>query len=68
MCVTQLCLTLGNLMDCSSPGSSAHGILQARILEWVAMDRNLDRTQVSCIVGRFFTNCATREFSNNTLP
>ena len=56
MCVTQLCLTLGNLMDCSSPGSSAHGILQARILEWVAMDRNLDRTQVSCIVGRFFTN------------
>ena len=33
----QSCLTLFNLMDCSPPGSSAHGILQARILEWVAM-------------------------------
>ena len=33
----QLCLTLGNPMDCSPPGSSVHGILQARILEWVAM-------------------------------
>ena len=29
--------TLGNLMDCSPPGSSVHGILQARILEWVAV-------------------------------
>ena len=33
----QLCLTLCNPMDCSTPGSSVHGILQARILEWVAM-------------------------------
>ena len=33
----QSCLTLWNPMDCSLPGSSAHGILQARILEWVAM-------------------------------
>ena len=33
----QLCLTLCNPMDCSPPGSSVHGILQARILEWVAM-------------------------------
>ena len=33
----QLCLTLCNLMVCSPPGSSVHGILQARILEWVAM-------------------------------
>ena len=32
--VTQLCLTLCNSMDCSPPGSSVHGILQARILEW----------------------------------
>ena len=30
----QSCLTLGNPMDCSPPGSSVHGILQARILEW----------------------------------
>ena len=38
MCsVTQSCLTLGDPMDCSPPGSSVHGILQAIILEWVAM-------------------------------
>ena len=35
--VTQMCLTLCNPMDCSPPGSSVHGILQARILEWVAI-------------------------------
>ena len=33
----QSCLTLCNAMDCSPPGSSVHGILQARILEWVAI-------------------------------
>ena len=33
----QLCLTLCDLMDCSPPGSPVHGILQARILEWVAI-------------------------------
>ena len=33
----QLCPTLCNAMDCSPPGSSVHGILQARTLEWVAM-------------------------------
>ena len=33
----QLCLTLWDPMDCSSPGSSVFGILQARILEWVAI-------------------------------
>ena len=35
MFVTQSCLTLGDLVDHSPPGSSVHGILQARILEWV---------------------------------
>ena len=35
--VAQLCLTLFDLMDCNPPGSSVHGILQARILEWVAI-------------------------------
>ena len=35
--VTQLCLTLCDLKDCSPPSSSVHEILQARILEWVAM-------------------------------
>ena len=34
--IIQLCPTLCNFMDCSPPGSSAHGISQARILEWVA--------------------------------
>ena len=33
----QSCLTLCHPMDCSPPGSSVHGILQARILEWVAV-------------------------------
>ena len=37
MLVTQLCLTLCDPMGCSLPGSSVHGILQARILEWVAI-------------------------------
>ena len=35
--VAQLCPTLSNPMDCSLPGSSVHGILQARVLEWVAI-------------------------------
>ena len=53
--VAQPCLTLCNIMDCSPPGSSVHGILQARILERVATSysrrpsRPRDRTQVSCI-------------------
>jgi len=65
--VTQSCLTLCDPMDCSPPGSSVHGILQARILEWVAMPSSRgssqpkDRTQVSRIVGGFFTIWATNE-------
>ena len=35
--VAQLCLTLSDPMDCSLPGSSVHGILQARVLEWGAV-------------------------------
>ena len=35
--VAQLCLTLHDLMDCSPPGSSIHGIFQARVLEWGAI-------------------------------
>ena len=35
--VTQLCPTLSDPMDCSPPGSSVHGIFQARVLEWVAI-------------------------------
>ena len=54
-------LTLCDPMNCSPPGFSVHGILQARILEWVAISfsrgssQPRDRTQVSCIAGRFFT-------------
>ena len=63
----QSCLTLSDPTDYSLPGSSVHGILQAKILEWVAMPSSRgsflprDRTQVSCTAGRFFTVCATRE-------
>ena len=35
--VAQLCLTLSDPMDCSLPGSSVHGIFQARVLEWVVI-------------------------------
>ena len=60
----QSCLTLCDSMDCSLPGSSAHGILQVRILEWVAMPSSRrfsgprDPTHISCIfctAGGFFT-------------
>ena len=37
----QSCLILCNLMDCSPPGTSVHGILQARILQWVAISFSL---------------------------
>ena len=61
-CVQLFC----DLMDCSLPGSSVHGVLQARILVWVAIPfsggssqpRNL--TRVSYIAGRFFTIWTTR--------
>ena len=68
--VAQSCLTLCNLVDCSLPGSSVHGILQARILEWLAVPfsrRSLqprDQTQVSHIAGRFFTSQATWKLKN----
>ena len=41
----QLCLTLCDPMDCSPPGSSVHGILQARILEWVAMSSSRESSR-----------------------
>ena len=64
--VAQSCPTLRPL-DCSLPHSSVHGILQARILEWVAMPSSRgssqprDQTQVSHITGELFTIWATRE-------
>ena len=59
-----LVVSLCNPMDCSPQGSSVHGILQAKILEWVAMSpstgsaQHRDQTCVSCIsfiAGTFFT-------------
>ena len=53
-------------MNCSPPGSSVHGILQARMLEWVAIpfsrgsSQPRDWTQVICIAGSFFTVWATQ--------
>ena len=65
--LAQSCLIIFNPMDCSLPGSSLHGTLQARILEWVAISfsrrssPSRDWTWVSCIAGRLFTVWATRE-------
>ena len=64
---SQSCPTLCDPLDCSPPGSSVHGISQARILEWGAISfsrgpsRPRDQTRVSHIAGRRFTVWATRE-------
>ena len=67
--VVQLCLTFCDPMNCHTPGSSVHGILQARIQAWVATpfsrasSQPRDWTQVSCVAGRFFTNWATTKYN-----
>ena len=72
--VAQSCPTLCDLMDCSLPGSSLHGILQARVLEWVAISfsrgssRPRDQTRVSSIPGRCFNLWATREAQKYKKP
>ena len=59
--ITQSCLTLCDPMDYSLPGSSVHGVLQERILEWVAIpffrgsSQPRDQSQISCIARKFFT-------------
>ena len=74
--VAQSCLTLWDPVSYSLPGSSIYGLLQARILQWVAILFSIgaswprDRTQVSHIVGRFFALWVTRgahQTQNNTL-
>ena len=58
--VAQSCPTLSDPLDCSPPGSSVHGVFQARVLEWDALAfsrgscRPTDRSRVSHIVGRRF--------------
>ena len=66
----QSCSTLCDTVDCSPPSSSVHGILQARILEWVAISFSRgssspkDQTWVSCIAGRvLIIFWATRDYS-----
>ena len=57
----QSCSTLWDPMDCSLPGSFAHGIFLARILEWIAISfsrgssRPRNQIRVSCTAGKFFT-------------
>ena len=59
--VTQLCPTLCNSVDCSSAGSSVHGVFQTRILEWVVIFSSRgsswprDQTRIPCIGSKFFT-------------
>ena len=50
--VAQLCLTLSDLMDCSLPGSSVHGIFQARVLEWGAIVFS-SRSMLLLLLSRF---------------
>ena len=70
--VSKSCPTLCEPMGCSPPGSSVHGILQARILAWVDLSSSKgsswprDGTPISCRAGGFFTIWATGE-SQNTL-
>ena len=77
MLVTQSCLTVCSPMDCSSPGFSVHGILQVRILGWVAMpssrgsSKPRGRTQVSCgscNAGRLCLQLSPQGNSTYTLP
>ena len=69
--VAQSCPIFCDHVDYSLPGSSLHGIFQARILEWVAIPFSKEsfwprgQTWVSCIAGRFFTVWATREALNH---
>ena len=71
--VAQLCMILFDPMDCSLPGSSIHGIFQARVLEWVAISfsrgssQARDWTQVSHIEGRRFTLWPTRKAPGEAL-
>ena len=59
--VAQSCLTLFDPVDCSPPGSSVHGILQARTLDWVAFPFSRDlpdpgiEPRSPALAGRFFT-------------
>ena len=60
--ITQSCPTLSNPMDCSQPGSSIHGIFQARVLEWGVI-----AFFWACLVPYFSKNPVKSQFSHNPL-
>ena len=68
-CSVKLCLILCDPMDCIPPGFSVHGILQPRILEWVAISSSrgsswtMGGSWISCITGRLL--CLSRQGSMN---
>ena len=73
----QLCLTLCDPVGCSLPGSSVHGILQGKILEWVAVpfsgglpDPGMEPVSLMspALAGRFFTTSATWEAQKSDSP
>ena len=71
--VTKLCLTLCNLMDCSLPGSSVHGVFQARTLERVSfLGRKLHSLQgsehLACILAGFYTTAWPLSKENHPRP
>ena len=62
--VTQSCPTLSDPMDCSLPGSSVHGILQARVLEWgaIAFSKSSNAT---CLILFIFSSLLLMFISNH---
>ena len=72
--VTQSCPALYNPMDCSSPGSSVHGIFQTGILEWFAISYSSgsswhrDQICVSCNGRQILYHCATCEAHRGNIP
>ena len=74
LCVSCSVVSLCNPTNCSPPGRSVFGILQASVPEWVAIpfsrgsSQPRDWTQVSCIAGRFFTVWANREAPSMNMP
>ena len=56
----QVCLTLCNLMDCGLPVCSVHGILQARIVEWVAMLSSRESSPPSARIFVLYGSCIGR--------
>ena len=59
--IAQLCPTLGDPMDCCLPGSSAHGILQARILEGVAIPFSRGSSQPGDRTSGSYASCIGRQ-------